>query len=197
MTPIVLASSSAARAAVLSGAGVLFDVDPPDVDESTLKTKLLGQGVSPSGIAKHLAGAKALDRQADVGTLVIGADQTLEADGELLDKTSSLDETRQRLIRLRGRTFELHSAVAGAMDGEIRWRRRESARLTMRLFSDDYLEAYLSRNAADLSASLAGFALEGEGAQLFERIDGDYFAILGLPLLPLLAWLRSMGALPR
>jgi len=190
---IVLASSSQARAALLRGAGVTFRVEPPAVDEALLKTHCLVDGVSVALIAERLATAKALDRACEPATLVIGADQTLEVDGALLDKTKSLAETRERLRTLRGRAFRLHSAVAGAVFGHVRWSHSETARLRFRDFSDRYLDEYLARNAKSLGVSLAGFELEGEGAQLLEEVQGDYFAILGLPLLPLLGWLRQAG----
>jgi septum formation protein len=193
MKPIVLASSSRVRATILHAAGIAFRVEPPDVDETALKTSCLADGVAISLIAARLAEAKALDRAVAPTTLVIGADQTLEVDGRLLDKTTSLAETRQRLSMLRARAFSLHSAVAAVAQGQIVWSHCETARLRFRDFSDAYLDDYLQRNAAGLSVSLAGFELEGEGVQLLDQIEGDYFAILGLPLLPLLAWLRQAG----
>ncbi len=195
MRPIVLASASVTRAKVLRDAGVPFTAHPSAVDEAPLKRLALARGEDPRTIAGRLAEAKALAASSPAGALVIGGDQTLELDGALLDKTASLAETGERLRALRGRTFALHAAVVGAAGGEVAWRHTESARLTMRTFSDAFLDAYLIRNAAELSASLAGFALEGEGAQLFEAIDGDYFAILGLPFIPLLCWLRAAGGL--
>ncbi len=193
MKAIVLASSSHARAALLRGAGLTFRVDPPAVDETVLKEGYLADGVSAAMVAERLAAAKALDRAREPETLVIGADQTLEIDGRLLDKTTSLKETRARLLGLRGVAFSLHCAVAGADGGRVVWSHNETAHLTFRDFSESYLDDYLSRNADTLCASLGGFEFEGEGVQLFEQVDGDYFAILGLPLLPLLAWLRRSG----
>jgi len=190
---VVLASSSHARAALLRGAGLTFSVEPPAVDEAVLKEAYLAEGVSAARVAERLAAAKALDRARERDTLVIGADQTLEIDGRLLDKTTSLLETRERLLRLRGLAFSLHCAVAGADRGRVVWSHNETARLTFRDFSEGYLDDYLSRNADTLCSSLGGFELEGEGVQLFDQVDGDYFAILGLPLLPLLAWLRRAG----
>jgi septum formation protein len=177
----------------LRGAGLSFRVDPPAIDESVVKASCIAAGVSAASIAERLAVAKALDRALEPDTLVIGADQTLEVDGRLLNKTTCLSETRQRLLVLRGRPFRLHCAVAGAAQGQRVWSHSETACLTFRDFSESYVDAYLARNADHLRISLGGFELEGEGAQLLERFDGDYFAILGLPLLPLLAWLRQAG----
>jgi septum formation protein len=129
--------------------------------------------------------------------LVIGADQTLELDGELVDKAVDLAEARTRLSSLRGRTHRLHAAVAAAEDGEVVWRRIESPALTARDFSDAFLDRYLARAGEAVLASVGCYFLEGEGAQLFDRIEGDYFAVLGLPLLPVLAMLRDRGALQR
>ena len=197
MTRIVLASTSATRAAILTAAGVPFETSPSGVDEETIKSELQSRGTDVRDIAVALADAKALAINPQAAAVVIGADQTLEFDGRLFDKTAGLAEARARLRLLRGQVFRLHTALAGARDGRIVWRRLETAQLLMRPFSDEFLDAYLSRNAPALASSLASFELEGEGAQLFEAIEGDYFAILGLPLLPLLAWLRSCGALAR
>lgn len=196
MKPIILASGSAARRALLQAAGVIVTVTPANVDETPIKEKLLAAGVAAREIAATLADAKAATGSTPPGALVIGADQTLEVDGALLDKTADLATARARLLRLRGRAFELHSAVSGAAEGRVVWRHTQSARLLMRPFSEAYLDGYLMRNGDDVATSLAGFALEGEGVQLFEWIEGDYFAILGLPLLPLLDWLRRAGGLP-
>lgn len=195
MSSVILASASATRAKVLAAAGVAFRVAPSQVDEAQMKTRLLAAGESPRTIAAQLAEAKARDVAAREAGLVIGADQTLELDGELFDKTQSLDETRQVLRRLRGRRFELHAAVALAQGADLLWQGDDTARLTMREFSDAFLESYLSRNAVALQSSLGGFQLEAEGVQLFESVEGDFFAVLGLPLTPLLAQLRLAGSI--
>ncbi len=196
MKTLVLASSSHARASLLRAAGLSYRVEPPAVDEAILKKAFLAEGIDVSGVAQRLAAAKALDRALLPDTLVIGADQTLEFDGRLLDKTTSLSETRARLLNLRGLPFSLHCAVAGAIEGRLVWSHKETARVRFRQFSESYLDHYLSRNEDTLSVSLGGFELEGEGVQLLEWVEGDYFAILGLPLLPLLAWLRQAGGAP-
>ncbi|MGH6955744.1 MAG: Maf family protein [Caulobacteraceae bacterium] len=196
MTPVVLASKSASRAAILAGAGVAFDTLGPGVDEGEAKTRLLAAGAGPKEIAAHLAEAKAKAVSAiRPEALVIGADQTLDLGGALRDKAESPAEARERLVELRGREHHLHSAVVVARGGSAIWRTLESPRLRMRAFSDAFLDRYLARNGQAVLGSVGCYMLEGEGAQLFERMEGDYFAILGLPLLPLLAFLRGEGAL--
>jgi septum formation protein len=194
---IVLASKSRSRAAVLAGAAVAFETEPSGVDEDELKRGLLAGGAGPRAVAERLGEAKALAvsarRPAD---LVIGADQTLDLGGALYDKPVDLAEARRHLAALRGREHALHGGIVAAEAGEVVWRTTETSRLWMRDFSDDFLEAYLDRGGEALLASVGAYQLEGEGAQLFERIEGDYFAILGLPLLPLLAFLRQRGAVP-
>ena len=184
MTPVLLASRSASRAAILKGAGVAFETAVSGVDETAAKERLLAAGADPKAIA------------ARPEALVIGADQTLDLAGRLYDKAESLAEARERLLELRGQTHLLHSAVVVARAGASVWRVIESPRLTMRAFSDAYLDSYLDRLGETLLGSVGCYQLEGEGAQLFERIEGDYFAILGLPLAPLLGCLRDAGVLP-
>ncbi len=196
MIPIVLASKSAVRARVLSDAGVPFEVLDAQFDEAAAKVALGGH--APREVADALAEDKALAGAARrPGALVIGADQTLELDGASLDKAARLAEARERLMALRGRTHQLHAAIAVARDGHVVWRDLATATLTMRDFTDAYLEAYLKRNQRAALTSVGAYELEGEGAQLFTAIDGDFFAILGVPLLGLLGFLRDAGALPR
>jgi septum formation protein len=191
MTRLVLASKSAPRAALLAGAGVAFETIGSGVDEAEAKARLLARSATPAEVAEQLAEAKALAvSQQQPDALVIGADQTLDLGGALFDKVGTLGEARERLVTLRGRTHLLHSAVAVARGGAVVWWLTEHASLAMRGISDAFLDGYLARGGEALLASVGAYQLEGEGAQLFERIDGDYFAILGLPLLPLLAFLR-------
>lgn len=193
MTGLVLASQSAVRAQILRNAGVAFSTASSGVDEDRAKTELLACLAAPADIAQALAEAKALAVSKDAGTLVIGADQTLDLGGRLFDKATSLDEVRERLKALRGKTHTLHSALAAARGGKVIWRTLESPRLTVRDFSDAWLEGYLERQGDALLSSVGCYRLEDEGAQLFEAIEGDYFAILGLPLVALLAFLRREG----
>ncbi len=196
MSGLVLASQSTVRANLLRGAGVAFETASPGVDEDLAKLELAH--LAPREIAGELAERKALALAVYGGSaaLVIGADQTLEYEGRLFDKARTLEEARARLWLLRGRTHNLHSAVVLARQGMIVWRETVTASLTMREFSDAWLDGYLARNPQVLS-SVGCYQLEGEGVQLFSRIDGDYFAILGLPLVGLLDALRREGVLAR
>jgi septum formation protein len=193
--PITLASKSAARAQLLAGAGIGFETAGSGVDEDLAKSRLLARRASPRDVAEALAEAKALAVSVARPGLVIGADQTLDLDGALRDKVSSPPEARRRLQELRGCTHRLHSGLVVAREGAVLWREVSSATLTMRAFSDAYLDDYLERNGEALLSSVGCYQLEGEGLQLFERIEGDYFTILGLPMLGLLAFLRREGAL--
>jgi nucleoside triphosphate pyrophosphatase len=191
---IVLASASRARRALLAAAGVAFTVEPADVDEPAIRKDLLG--ASAVAIAKALARAKAESVSAHHrDSLVIGADQVLAFGPELLSKPKDEAEARATLHKLKGHTHELHSAVAFAEGGNVVWEHVGTARLTMRAFSDAFLEDYLVRAADRLGQSVGAYELEGPGVQLFERIEGDYFTILGLPLLPVLGELRARGVL--
>lgn len=195
MIPLTLASKSAARAAILAGAGIVCDLAASGVDEDEVKTRLLRDGADPRQIALALAEAKALAVSRGRPGLVIGADQTLDMDGALFDKAASIEEARRRLQALRGRAHQLHSGVAVARDGAVIWREVQSAHLAMRAFSDAFLETYLAHNGQAALSSVGCYQLETEGLQLFERIDGDYFAILGLPMMGLLDLLRREGAI--
>lgn len=192
---LILASRSPARAAVLTGAGVAFQTAAAPVDEALEKVRLLTEEKDPREIAEALAVLKAQAVEAPPGGLVIGADQTLDLDGRLFDKAESLAEARTRLRELRGRAHRLHAAVVVVKDREPIWRDVVTATLTMRDFSDAFLEAYLQADGDQLLGSVGCYRLEGPGAQLFSAIEGDYFAILGLPLLGLLDLLRREGEL--
>lgn len=190
---LTLATRSAARIALLTGAGLGFEAVGSGVNEEAVKRDLLKDGAPPAAVAEALAAEKAVAVSRLRPGLVIGADQTLDLDGRLYDKAESLAEARERLAVLRGRTHRLRSAVAVAEGGEVVWRTLDSASLTARRFSDAFLDAYLARNGETILGSVGCYMLEGDGVQLFERIEGDYFTILGLPMLPLLAYLRERG----
>lgn len=196
MTRIVLASGSSARRTLLANAGLSFDVVPSTVDERAVEAPLIEAGKSPAAIASALAEAKAIDvsRRAP-GALVIGADQTLDRDGHRGTKSETKAEARAQLARLAGRSHQLHSAVAVARDGKTLWQHRDTATLTMRALTPAAIDAYLARVDDSVLKSVGVYQLEGEGIRLFEKIEGEYFTILGLPLLPLLAYLRAEGVL--
>jgi len=192
---VTLASASQIRATVLRGAGVEFEVFSPGVDEAAMKAGLLAEGASPRDIADALAELKATRAARSRSGLVIGADQTLDLDGGLYDKVGTLEEADARLRLLRGKVHKLHAAVVVAKDGAPIWREVVTTKLSMRPFTDAFLEGYLAREGEALLSSVGCYRLEGEGLQLFDRIDGDYFAILGLPMIGLLDLLRRHGVL--
>ncbi|TCT11900.1 septum formation protein [Tepidamorphus gemmatus] len=196
--PIVLASASAARIAMLRAAGLAITAIPSGLDERAMIAAMAGdQGaLPPADVAAVLAEAKAQTVSASHrGRIVIGADQTLDLDGELFVKAESRDELIRNLQRLRGRMHALHSAVAVARDGETLWSLTETAWMTMRMFSPEFLGRYVTAAGPAALASVGGYQIEGPGVQLFDRIDGDWFVILGLPLRPLLTELRRLGVL--
>lgn len=196
MAKVVLASKSAARRAVLEGAGVPFETAVAGVDEDAVKASLLAEGATARDVADALAELKAIRVSRARPDFVVGADQTLEFEGKLYDKANTLEEARERLKALRGKPHKLHSAVVVAKDGTPIWREVVTAKLTMRDFSDAFLEDYLALEGQEAVGSVGCYRLEGPGAQLFSRIEGDYFAILGLPLLGLLDLLRQHRVLP-
>ena len=193
MNGLVLASRSPARGRLLAEAGIAVDLNAAAVDEDELKALALARGDDPRRIALDLAEAKALDVSARCGGLVIGADQTLDLDGRLFDKPPSLDAARAQLMELRGREHRLHAAVAVARGPAVLWRTVDTVSLWMRSVSDAFLDHYLAAEGAALLGCVGAYRLEALGVQLFDRIEGDYFTVLGLPLLPLLAFLREQG----
>ncbi len=195
MSALILASKSAIRRQLLQNAGVAFAICDSGVDEDARKNRLLQAGTTPLRVAQALAEAKALAVSSKRPGKVIGADQTLDFRGRLFDKVASAEAARDRLLTLRGAQHRLHTAVAVAEGGSIIWRWRESPRLSMRAFTDAFLDAYMARNGAQVLSSVGCYQLEGEGLQLFDKVEGDYFSILGLPLLPLMAFLRSAGVM--
>lgn len=183
---------------MLQAAGVAIEVVPPRVDESELKIALKGQGAEPADVAIGLAELKALQvSRRHPGRLVLGADQMLDCDGAWFDKPESPAAARDQLLALRGRTHRLTSAAVLARDGARIWHHAAAARLAMRGFTEAFLDGYLAEAGEAVLSSVGAYQLEGLGAQMFERIEGDYFVILGLPLLPVLNILREQNALPR
>jgi septum formation protein len=193
---LVLASGSASRRQILTAADVPFTAIPADVDEDALKTKLLAGGSAIDEVAIALAEAKALAVSAlHPDALVLGADQTLLFEGALISKCTDMAAAEALLRRLRGKTHILAGGLALARGGEIVWRHVERSALTVRPFSEAFLANYLAVEGTSILTSVGCYKLEGLGVQLFERIAGDYFSILGLPLQPLLAELRRQGAI--
>ncbi|TGY89022.1 septum formation inhibitor Maf [Marinicauda algicola] len=190
---LILASGSASRRAILQSAGIDFEVDPADLDEDALKAGFAGD---LGDLALRLAEEKALAVSRRRPGLVLGADQVLDHDGRLFDKAKSVEEAEAKLRALRGRTHWLKGAIAAARDGDIIWRHRSACRMVMRDFSDAFLSDYLARAGDILTKGVGAYAYEGLGAQLFERVEGDYHAVLGLDLLPVLALLREQGEAP-
>ncbi len=190
---IILASASRARAKMLSCAGISFNVVPADLDEETIKKsfQLDGMGFDNSRIALVLAGRKASYVSKSIpDRLVIGADQILDLDGECIDKPADQRQARSQLIRLSGRSHELVSAVSVTCNGRELWNYVDRARLSMRNLSEEFVDAYLDKIGDATFTSPGSYQVEGLGVQLFDRIDGDHYTILGMPLLPLLDYLR-------
>jgi septum formation protein len=192
--PLILASTSSSRAAMLAAAGVAFETAAPGVDEAAIKAAMLAESAPARDVADTLAELKAM-RVANrrPGHVVLGADQVLVCDGRLFDKPADLDAAAEQLRALRGRSHELLSAAVAVEDGRPVWRHVGRARLAMRPFSDAFLERYVRDEGEALLATAGGYRLEVAGAQLFSAVSGDHFAVLGLPLLQVLAFLRSRG----
>lgn len=192
--PLLLASSSPIRLSLLRAAGIAVEALPARIDEAAILASLEADGAHPRDIADTLAELKArklAERHPD--RLVLGCDQVLEFDRRAWSKPESPDQARAQLAELRGQTHRLFSALVLYDRGEPIWRHVGRADLTMQDFSDSYLDAYLARNWQDIRHCVGGYQLEGEGVRLFSAIEGDYFTVLGLPLLPLLAYLGQRG----
>ena len=192
---LILASKSKARAAVLKAAGLEFVQVGSGVDEDALKDGLRAEGATVAKQADLLAETKALKVSISHQGIVLGCDQMLDLDGVGLDKVSTRAEAAETLRRLRGKTHILQGAIVACIEGAPVWRHLAQPRLRMRSFSDAFLERYLDEIGDAAFESVGCYQLEGLGSQLFDRIDGDYFSILGMPLLPLMGWLRDRGAL--
>lgn len=196
MTGFILASKSTVRAKMLRDAGLTVELEPSSIDERAVEAPAMATGASPSAVARLLAEAKARDvslRHPD--RIIIGADQTLALGSRRFSKPKDRPSAAEQLTTLCGQQHILASAAAIARNGDILWSGVNEAHLTMRKFSQDYLEDYLDRMGDIVTTTVGGYQLEGIGVQLFDMVEGDYFTILGLPLLPLLAALRDRGLL--
>lgn len=193
---LVLASASASRAGLLRAAGVEFSVHPADLDEAALMAGMAGS--QAASVVLALAGAKALTvSAARPGALVLGGDTVIALDGDLVSKCTDMAAARALLQRMSGKDHLLVSAAALARDGNVIWRHASPVRLTVRPLSPAFLDAYLAAEGPAILSSVGCYHYEGRGAQLFDRVEGDYFSVLGLPLLPLLAALRQEGVIAR
>lgn len=196
-SPLILASASSIRAEMLRNAGLSFDVQPARVDEDTIRASVQAEGGSARDLADLLAELKALkisDRVPDA--LVLGADQVLECEGRIFAKAETPEEAAEHLRFLSGKTHRLLSAVVVCQGGKPLWRHVGTVRLTMHSLSEAYLQDYIARNWDEIRHSVGCYQIEREGVRLFAHIEGDFFTILGLPLIELLTWLRIRGDIP-
>lgn len=193
---IILASGSPFRKAMLVNAGIDVEAVPADVDERALEAPLQNSGVSPEDVALVLAEAKATEvSERKPGALVLGCDQTLSLGDEVFHKPADMEGARRHLLTLSGKTHQLNSAAVLVRDGKVLWRHVGIASMTMRKLDPAFIGRHLARVGAKVLASVGAYQIEGEGIQLFEKVEGDHFTIVGLPLLPLLAELRTLGAI--
>jgi septum formation protein len=189
---LILASASPWRAAMLRNAGIGVEAVPAQIDERAVEETLEGSDIGPDDIALVLSQAKADEVSSrHPAAVVIGADQTLSLDGEVLHKPRSMDEAIDRLLALSGRTHQLNSGVCLVEDGEVLWSHVEIAHITFRKLDAGFVGRHLGQVGQKALTSVGAYQVEGEGAQLIEKIDGDFFSVIGLPLLPLLAQLRQ------
>ncbi len=192
---LILASGSAIRAQILDGAGLEYEVISKPVDEAAIKDSLLAEGARLRDIADALAEAKAMRVSRLEEGFVIGADQIMVMDNKLFDKPKNIDEARDRLKLMRGKTHKLMGGVVVCENGHAVWRHLAVTTLKVRNFSDAFLETYLELEGDAVTKSVGAYRFEGLGSQLFEKVEGDFFSILGLPLLPLLDYLRIRGVI--
>lgn len=195
-TPLILASGSASRAMLLQNAGIPFVKKPSNIDEDEIKDRCLARGVAPKAIALRLAEAKAESVSLTNRGLVLGADQVLQLDNDLISKSADMDEARALLQRMSGRIHYLHAGMALYESGQLIWSQVETAEMSVRTLSDAFIDAYLAEAGDTLLKTVGNYMLEGSGVHLFNSIRGDYFTVLGLPMLPLLGKLRQLEIIP-
>lgn len=196
--PLILASASKSRAALLRAAGIAVEIVPAHADEEAVKNALQAEGATAAQCAETLAELKAVQvSQRHDNALVIGADQMLECEGTWFDKPADMAGARNHLVALRGKTHVLPTAVCVALNGARIWHHVATPRLTVRTYSDAFIADYLKSAGTAVLSSVGAYQLEGLGAQLFSKIEGDFFTILGLPLLPLMAFLREHEVVPQ
>ena len=190
---LVLASKSAIRRQILDGAGIGYEVRTGNTDEAALKVDFMKTDAPLQDLPLILATAKAMDVEAESDEILIGADQIMEMDDTLFDKPASMDEARSRLLEMRGKEHRLIGSVVTVKSGERLWHYTSTTRLKVRHFSERFLDTYLELEGEEILYCVGGYKFEGRGAQLFEHVEGNFFSILGLSLLPLLAHLREIG----
>ncbi len=196
MSEIILASGSASRRALLAGAGVEAQSIKPNVDEDSAKAAMRGEGMKVRDQAMQLAEMKALKVSRAQPGLVIGGDQMLNLEGEAFDKPKDLAGAKAHLQALSGKAHHLETAIVIAENGEFVWRHLARPKLTVRILTEGFIDQYIETCGEALLSTVGAYQLEGPGAQIFSKIEGDYFSILGLPLLPLLDYLRVRNVLP-
>lgn len=193
---IILASKSIHRKMLMQNAGLSFDTASANIDERVIESAVHKTGVTPQELALILANAKALDvSQKNPDQYIIGSDQTLSFEDDVLHKAVDMEEARRRLLQLSGKTHQLNSAVVIVKEGQTLWQHVSTAELTMRKLSPEFIGRHLAQAGDDILSSVGAYQLEKEGVQLFNKIEGDFFTIIGLPMLPLLQELRNLGVI--
>ena len=197
-TKLILASGSPFRKQLMEAAGLTFDAEPARIDEREIEAPLILSGAAPDVVAAALAQAKAKDvANRNTQAYVIGSDQVMSMDGRLFHKCTSVEMAREQLWSMRGKTHRLSSAISIVRQGEEVWNHVSIADLTFRDFTETFLDSYIANAGSKVLLTVGAYSYEGLGQQLFEKVEGDFFTIIGLPMLPLLAALRDLAIIPR